>query len=150
MDVCSFKKKSYDEFISNTLTGYKKKRLPEENYDFKMLVNEYTEGILLFNLMDQNVWTKSVKDTVGLKNFHDANKDKYMWGERAAVYIVDCKNDTVEKVARKLAAKLLSGKLTKDKFLSTLNKKIKDNVLDRKSTRLNSSHIQKSRMPSSA
>jgi peptidyl-prolyl cis-trans isomerase SurA len=107
---------------------HKKQMLPSENYDFKMLVNEYTEGILLFNLMDQNVWTKSVKDTVGLKNFHEANKMKYMWGKRADVYIVDCKDAKVEQAARKLAAKLLAGKITKEKFLSTLNKKVKDNV----------------------
>jgi len=128
IDYCTFKKKMYDDFVANKLTNYKKSQLPAENYDFKMLVNEYTEGILLFNLMDQNVWTKSVKDTVGLKQFHEANKSKYMWGERADVYIVDCKNDDVEKLARKLAPKVLAGKLTKDKFLATLNKKVKDNV----------------------
>lgn len=128
IDVCTFKKKYYDEFVSSKLTAYKKQMLPSENYDFKMLVNEYTEGILLFNLMDQNVWTKSVKDTVGLKNFHEANKSKYMWGKRADVYIVDCKDANAEKAARKLATKLLAGKITKDKFLATLNKKVKDNV----------------------
>src|SRR5699024_3341686 len=93
-----------------------------------MLVNEYTEGILLFNLMDQNVWTRSVKDTVGLKKFHEDNKMKYMWGKRAEVYIVDCKDAAAEKAARKLATKLLTGKITKEKLLTTLNKKIKDNV----------------------
>jgi peptidyl-prolyl cis-trans isomerase SurA len=128
IDFCTFKKKSYDEFVNNTLINYKKSQLPAENYDFKMLVNEYTEGILLFNLMDQNVWTKSVKDTVGLKKFHDENKSRYMWGDRAEVYIVDCKNAEAEKAARKLAPKVLAGKLTKDKFLATLNKKVKDNV----------------------
>jgi peptidyl-prolyl cis-trans isomerase SurA len=128
VDLCTFKKKYYDEFVNEKLTSYKKAQLPNENYDFKMLVNEYTEGILLFNLMDQNVWSKSVKDTVGLKKFHDENKTRYMWGKRAQVYIVDCKNDVVEKAARKLAAKLLAGKITKDKYLATLNKKVKDNV----------------------
>ncbi len=128
IDICTFKKKYYDEFVSTKLMAYKKTMLPSENYDFKMLVNEYTEGILLFNLMDQNVWTKSVKDTTGLKKFHEANKGKYMWGKRADVYIVDCKDAKVEKAARKLAAKLLTGKITKEKFLSTLNKKVKDNV----------------------
>jgi peptidyl-prolyl cis-trans isomerase SurA len=128
IDFCTFKKKNYEEFVTGKLMTYKKAQLPNENYEFKMLVNEYTEGILLFNLMDQNVWTKSVKDTTGLKAFHEKNKDKYMWGERAQVYIVDLKNDTVEKAARKLAPKVLAGKMTKDKFIATLNKKVKDNV----------------------
>jgi len=128
IDFCSFKKKNYDEYVSQKMLAYKKAQLPSENYEFKMLVNEYTEGILLFNLMDQNVWTKSVKDTAGLKAYHEKNKDKYMWGDRAEVYIVDCKNAAVEVAARKLAPKVLAGKLTKDKFLSTINKKVKDNV----------------------
>jgi peptidyl-prolyl cis-trans isomerase SurA len=128
IDFCTFRKKNYEEFISNKLLAYKKTQLPNENYDFKMLVNEYTEGILLFNLMDQNVWTKSVKDTSGLKAFHEKNKDKYMWGERAQVYIVDLKDDAAEIAARKLAPKVLAGKMSKDKFISTLNKKVKDNV----------------------
>lgn len=128
IDFCSFKKKNYDEYVSQKMLAYKKSQLPNENYEFKMLVKEYTEGILLFNLMDQNVWTKSVKDTTGLKAYHEKNKDKYMWGERAEVYIVDCKNDAVELAARKLAPKVLAGKLSKDKYLATLNKKVKDNV----------------------
>ncbi len=128
VDFCTFKKKNYDEFVSQKMLSYKKSQLPSENIDFKMLVNEYTEGILLFNLMDQNVWSKSVKDTTGLKAYHEKNKQNYMWGERAETYIVDCKNDAIELAARKLAPKVLSGKLTKDKYLATLNKKVKDNI----------------------
>jgi hypothetical protein len=41
MDVCTFKKKFYDEFVGTKLTNYKKSMLPSENYDFKMLVNEH-------------------------------------------------------------------------------------------------------------
>lgn len=125
---CSYKKKNYEDYIKLVLMDYKKSQLPNENKDFKLLVNEYKEGIMLFNIMDAKVWTKSVKDTVGLKAYHDANKTKYMWGERAETMIIDCKNDTVEKAARKLAKKLYEGKITKEKFLSTLNKKSKDNV----------------------
>jgi len=128
IDICSFEKSNYTPYIADKMIAYKKSQLANENYDFKMLVNEYTEGILLFNLMDQNVWSKSVKDTTGLKAFHEVNKNKYMWGQRASVYIIDCKDANAEKAARKLAPKLLEGKITKEKFLATLNKKVKDNV----------------------
>jgi peptidyl-prolyl cis-trans isomerase SurA len=79
--------------------------------------------------MDQMVWGKSMKDTVGLKKFYEDNKNNYMWGERAVVLTVDCKDDKSESEARKLSAQLLSGKINKETFASKLNKKIKDNII---------------------
>jgi len=64
--------------------------LEEKHPDFKYLMKEYHDGILLFELTDQQVWSKAVKDTVGLQAFYDKNKNNYMWDERldASVYTV--------------------------------------------------------------
>nr|GFC06343.1 hypothetical protein [Tanacetum cinerariifolium] len=48
-----------------------------------MLVKEYRDGILLFQLMDQKVWTKAIEDTAGLKKFFQANQTNYQFGQRA-------------------------------------------------------------------
>jgi peptidyl-prolyl cis-trans isomerase SurA len=48
-----------------------------------MLVKEYRDGILLFQLMDQKVWTKAIEDTAGLKKFFQANQANYQFGQRA-------------------------------------------------------------------
>lgn len=129
IEFCLLKKNYYYPYIDTKIMDYKEENLPNEFVDFKMLVNEYRDGILLFNLMDLMVWGKSMKDTVGLKAFHDLNKQQYMWPERARVITVDCKDDKVEAEARKLAPQLLSGKLSKDAFAAKLNKKVKDNVI---------------------
>lgn len=128
LDICMLRKTYYNPYVAQKLSDYKEANLPNEYQDFRMLVNEYRDGILLFNLMDQKVWSKSVRDTSGLKNYHEAHKDKYMWGERLKAYVLDCRSDTAETLARKYADKLASGKMTKEKFLATVNKKIKDNV----------------------
>lgn len=129
VDYCPIRKMYYPQYIGEQILAYKEENLPNEFPEFKMLVNEYRDGILLFNLMDQMVWGKSMKDTLGLKDFHEKNKNNYMWGERASVIIVDVKDDKVEAEARKLAPNLLNGKMTKDQFAAKLNKKVKDNVI---------------------
>jgi len=127
--TCNFESEVLTGFINQELVAVKEERLPEENPQFRYLVNEYREGILLFALMDQNVWKRSVRDTAGLEAFHARNRENYMWGPRVRAYIVDSKNDAVEAQARKLAPRLLSGKLSKEKFVATLNKKAADNVI---------------------
>jgi len=128
IDLCTLNKSYYQPFVAQRLLDYKEANLPAEQSEFRMLVNEYRDGILLFNLMDQKVWTRSVKDTTGLQEYYAQNKNNYMWGERVHAYIIDCKNDTAEQLARKYAVKLSQGKMTKEKFLATVNKKVKDNV----------------------
>jgi peptidyl-prolyl cis-trans isomerase SurA len=74
---------------------------------FRLLMKEYREGILLFELTDQLVWSKAVKDTVGLNNYFEANKASFMWPDRAEVVIYTCAN---EEIANKLRKMLESGK----------------------------------------
>ena len=63
----------------------------EEKYPaFRLLMKEYREGILLFELTDQLVWSKAVKDTLGLNNYFEANKANFMWPDRAEVSFRSC------------------------------------------------------------
>ncbi|MEI8279951.1 MAG: peptidylprolyl isomerase [Bacteroidota bacterium] len=69
----------YKMYMERTITDFEEHRLVEENPDFKNLMDEYRSGILLFELMDRNVWGKASKDSVGLKEFYLGQKDKYKW-----------------------------------------------------------------------
>jgi peptidyl-prolyl cis-trans isomerase SurA len=53
-----------------------------------MLVQEYHDGILLFDLTDKKVWSKAVKDTSGMAAFYNANPGKYMWDKRFSASVV--------------------------------------------------------------
>jgi peptidyl-prolyl cis-trans isomerase SurA len=80
----------------------------EDKYPaFRLLMKEYREGILLFELTDQLVWSKAVKDTVGLNNYFELNKASFMWPDRAEVVIYTCAN---EEIANKLRRMLEGGK----------------------------------------
>ncbi len=78
----------YKTWVDQSIIDYEESRLEEKYPDFRYLMNEYHDGILLFELSDQMVWTKAVKDTTGLENFYQKNKQNYMWEERldASIY----------------------------------------------------------------
>ncbi len=79
---------AYKLYVSNVVNDFQEHKLVEENPGFKHLMGEYRDGIMLFELMDRNVWSKAAHDTVGLKEFYERNKEKYMWepGFEGSVY----------------------------------------------------------------
>ena len=82
--------KIYQNYVDETLVKWENAHLEKKYPEFKALVNEYRDGILLFDLTDQKVWSKAVKDTTGLKLYYEKHKSSYMWGPRvdATVYTI--------------------------------------------------------------
>lgn len=78
----------YNEFVKKTVLDYEDSRLEKRHPEFAALMKEYHDGILLFELMDRMVWSKAVKDTLGLQAFYDENKHNYTWNERAAATVI--------------------------------------------------------------
>ena len=78
----------YEAFSNEKVMDYADAHLEERYPEFKNLVQEYYDGILLFDLMEREVWNKAVKDTTGLKEFHARQATKYMWDERVQAAII--------------------------------------------------------------
>ncbi len=112
------------DFIDSELMAYEDSRLEQKYDDFRLLMNEYHDGILLFELTDQKVWSKAVKDSTGLSSFYDGHKDQFMWNERATAIIYTCAD---KKVAKKLRASLEKGKSDKE-ITDELNKNSQLNI----------------------
>lgn len=66
-----------NEYIDDKNYEYEEAHLSEKYIDYRMLVQEYRDGILLFDLMKQEVWDKASKDTSGIKAFYEKNKNNY-------------------------------------------------------------------------
>jgi peptidyl-prolyl cis-trans isomerase SurA len=107
----------YKDFLNDRLMRYEDKHLEGKYPEFHALMNEYRDGILLFDLTDKNVWSKAVKDTTGLKEFFEKNKGNYMWESRidASVYIA--KDPDILTKARNF----LSTGLSDDNILKEIN-----------------------------
>lgn len=89
------------DYSRNRLLAYEKERLPEKYPEFRLLNREYYEGILLFNVTEQEVWEKAVRDTAGLKAFYEERKDQYRWDERYRLYKVDAASKKLIRKARR-------------------------------------------------
>jgi len=95
----------FQEFVDDRLMAYEDANLDTKHPEFRMLMKEYRDGILLFELTDQKVWSKAVKDTVGLVAYHQANAKNFMWDTRYTADIYTCANGEVAKKARALYKK---------------------------------------------
>lgn len=82
----------FKDFVNETLLNFEESNLEKKYNDYRLLVKEYRDGILLFSLMDNKVWTKAIEDTAGLKKFYQDNQSNYMWGKRAIATLYSCKD----------------------------------------------------------
>jgi len=112
--------KAFATWSENEVVAYENSNLENKHNDFRLLMEEYRDGILLFELTDQNIWTKAVKDTTGLNSFYQANKQNYMWDTRVQAQVINCLN---ESIACKVYKKLNKGNIDIEKIQAKVNKK---------------------------
>lgn len=95
----------YDNYVKTVVNDIEEENLVNEKPEFKNLMNEYRDGIMLFELMDRNVWGKASKDSTGLEAFYKTRSNNYKWksGFRGSVYTF--KSEEAMKEGLKLLAK---------------------------------------------
>ena len=108
IDPAIYMKQLINGYIEDQLIEYEKLHLEEKYYEYKMLVREYREGILLFDLMDQEVWNKAIIDTTGLEEYFNRNSGNYRWGERLDAMIFRSEEIKDIELARKYLARLFN------------------------------------------
>jgi len=119
-------KQQFLKFIDQNLIEFEKTQLETKHPDFKALMKEYRDGILLFEISDQNIWTKAIKDTAGLKEFYKSNKDTWKWPNRISGTLFTSES---KKTVNKVKSLKLKKSLSNDSIMSTLNK---DNLFNLK------------------
>lgn len=113
------------EFSNQKCLQLEEGKLEDKYADFKALMREYREGILLFEATKYMVWDRASEDTAGLRVFHEKNRGKYRWDERASILTVHIDTtdktlaDAIFKHLRKHSIESAFEKFDKDKkFLS--------------------------------
>ncbi|HKI88039.1 MAG TPA: peptidylprolyl isomerase [Draconibacterium sp.] len=108
----------YEDWVETEITNLENSKLEEKYPEFRYLMQEYHDGILLFNISQDKIWNFASQDSVGLQKFYEKNKKKYNWGERFKGYIVMCK----DRDSREEAEKYFAAGIPADEIADRLNK----------------------------
>lgn len=107
-----------NEMVFNELIAEEKKLLEEKYPSFRYLIEEYHDGILLFNIMDDKVWSKAASDSAGLLKYYQDNSVNYLWGERADVSLYTFSDPSLTKQVLKLAKKRIGTGISASEFIA--------------------------------
>jgi peptidyl-prolyl cis-trans isomerase SurA len=125
--------KQYKSWEKAAILQYEESILPTKNPEYIALLKEYHDGIILYEIMQDRVWNKAVKDTAGLRAYFTANQSKYTWQKRLDATVYECLNkDIAKSVSGMLKNDTINSKhvlevINKD---SELNLKVKMNKFD--------------------
>jgi len=95
----SYLNRRMTDFIEASLMAYEESQLSIKYPEYRHLLQEYHDGILLFDLTDKMVRSKTIRDTIGLKKFFEKHRDEYIWGERLDAWIYRCESRAVAEEA---------------------------------------------------
>ena len=107
----------YTEFFNKSLVEYHEAHLDQVNPEFANVINEYRDGLLLFDLMENTIWNASKTDSLDIQEFYNSNKKNYILPERIdAVVASSAKQKTLKKVS-----KLLEENMSLDRIKNLVN-----------------------------
>ena len=123
----------YKNFEKASILQFEESKLSDKYPEYKALVKEYHDGIILYEIMSDKVWNKAVKDTSGLKKFFEQNRSKYTWSDRIDATVYECLNKQIaESVFNMIKNDTINSKHVLDLINkeSELNLKVKMNKFE--------------------
>lgn len=100
----------FDELVTEKLKNYFKIKLEEENDEYAGIIQEYRDGLLIFDVMAENVWNKAKSDTIGQMKYYNTNAENYRTKQQVNAQIFTSSNkkvitDVLNKLNKGVAAK---------------------------------------------
>lgn len=110
--------KLYDELEVDQVKQYYKDRLELEDPEYAAVISEYRDGLLIFNIMNKNVWQKAKEDTLQVKEYYEQHKQNFKWKQRIEGDILEMTSPEVAKEAQRLLRDTLSANAIKKRLNS--------------------------------
>ncbi len=82
MGVVNYARGLFNSFVETQVIAAEENLLPEKYPEYRLLLQEYQEGMLFFEIMQQNVWERAATDSAGLATFYKQRAPEYTWGKR--------------------------------------------------------------------
>ena len=103
--------KQLNDFFNDNIINWERTHLAEKYPEFRYLINEYHDGLLIFNISQKEIWNKASNDSTGLKKYYDGHKNKYATSETFKGDLFFCKNN---KTAKRIKALIKDSVTQKD------------------------------------
>jgi peptidyl-prolyl cis-trans isomerase SurA len=138
-------KTQYAAWQRAEILAYEEQQLERKHPDFKALMQEYHDGILLYEIMTDKVWNKAIKDSTGLRDYFNQNTGKYQWGQRYNAFVYECQNQEIAnqvyamlKSSDTISSRTIIGKVNKE---SELNLRVRTNKFEVEQTNFLKGHV---------
>lgn len=96
----------FDKYVEVNLQEAEINDLMTNNDEYRLMIQEYRDGILLFSLMNEQVWQKAIEDSLGQVKFYQENISRYQWNERIqALILTMAKEESIPSVRKFLSDK---------------------------------------------
>lgn len=119
--VLNYVNTMYLNFRNQILMDFEESQLENKYPEFRQIMKEYHDGILLFELTDQKVWSKAMQDTTGLREFFNNNLQNYMWNDRFDAEIYTFNSESAAKAGRRQIRRAQRRDISHDELMKTFN-----------------------------
>ncbi len=117
--------KQFNAWVTAEILKYEDSQLEKKYPEFKALMQEYHDGVLLYEIMTDKVWNKANKDTNGLKVFYESHKMNYQWKDRIDAVVYECLD---KNIANQVIKMLKNDTITSKHIMAKLNEKSELNL----------------------
>ena len=76
--VCFYKPVQLKQESSDHIINYENSVLEKKYPEFRYLMNEFHDGILLFEISEKKVWNRVSNDSAGLHKYYEDHKNNYL------------------------------------------------------------------------
>lgn len=100
-----------------------RQNLEDTNSEYRNLVNEYRDGLMLFEISNRNVWERASSDKEGLDAYFRAHRAEYKWEKpKFKSYIIFASSDSILAQAKKYTD-TITAPVDQEAFVSDMNKR---------------------------
>jgi peptidyl-prolyl cis-trans isomerase SurA len=88
-----------EEWVQFSMVNYFKQHLEDFNVEFRNQMQEFKDGNLFFEIMQQEIWNKAQNDSGALQVLYEKNKSNYLWKQSADAVVFFCSDEMTAKTA---------------------------------------------------
>jgi len=84
-----------DSFIDDKIIFYHSFELEKSDIEFREIIQQFTEGLAIFSIMEDSVWNATSEDSLALMQYYESHPDKYAWPDRYSLIEISGSPDSL-------------------------------------------------------